>query len=107
MVTPPRDAASVVTYREFVPCGLKVGHEGPHEPVKLGEQTASEAPAASLDPRCRCQRHHVCASCLGLLRENVRGGGRVATALQNVYRLVKVSIARRYQFGLRDRIPGL
>lgn len=56
---------------------------------------------------CRCQRHHVCSRCLGLLGENVRSGSRVAAALNEFYRLVKVSIARRDQFGLRDRVPGV
>lgn len=29
-------------------CGLKLGHDGPHEPIKVGKQTVSESPAASV-----------------------------------------------------------
>lgn len=55
---------------------------------------------------CRCQRHHVCSRCLGLLRENVRRHTRIATTLDKVYRLVKVRAALRNTLGLRDRVPG-
>lgn len=43
-----RCGASVKIKRDTnVPCGLKLGHDGPHEPMKMGAQTVTESPSAA------------------------------------------------------------